>query len=91
VAVAFKEQALHWERLPLLRAACDVRIDSYLAPGSVLRWRMTVRGRGAGNSPPIVTDAREISEAVREAVALAEQAGLLPMPAAAAGPEPGRG
>jgi len=66
-----------WDRLKRLERCCDVRIESYLAPGTgALRWRATIRLR-AGDALTVVADHADITDAVQEAVDRSEALGWL--------------
>ena len=68
-----------WVRLGLLRERCDVKIESRLVRngGEHLRWRMTVIERDKPRAKPIMAEADEIADAVRQGVDAAEKAGLI--------------
>jgi hypothetical protein len=62
-----------WRRLKQLESRCTAEIRSTLEPDGSLCWHVVLRRRQ--NGPPVKADARDVTDAVREAVTQAEKEG----------------
>lgn len=66
-----------WSELKRLEACCEVSLRSYLDNQKRLRWRMTVQPHDT-DKPAIHADSAEIQDAVRDGMAQAIKAELIP-------------
>ena len=66
---------LTWERLKALEQKCSVKFESFLAPDGGIFWRVTMSPHGRTDATPITAEAADISDAAREGIRLAVQAG----------------